>query len=292
MKKVPLMRVGTQLLLLVVFGSACSVAAMANQRSLSRASELYKESGLQDLVQQIPASTTRSFDDLVFGSELPVFLDQIDMPALRVAVPEAFSVHRIESQLMEEIDARLDEADISGLLAWYRTPLGQRVRTAEQDYSLLTHQDQFTAFQRAKSLDPAADDRIELINRLDKTMAATESAVDTMMTIQIAFAMSLSPVLPLEQQLSMDAIVRMARENQNQLIELYRLQTRDALLFIYQDLSIDDLQAFNMQLTTVAGQRFVIAGNRGLTKGMFAAGIALGESISELVSPLPIGPSI
>lgn len=249
----------------------------------SSTAQLYKSSGLQELIVQIPSSTASAFEATLTNGGLPRVFDNVETDAIKGAVRRAFITDTFDKHLTREIDRTMSEDSIEVMLHWYSTSLGSRVRQAELDNSLLNEQSRFESFQTQLAVAGVDSEREQLIFRLDETMQSTESAVDMMASIQVAFNMSLSRFLPEEQRLSSAEIQSMAKQNHSRMMTRYRNQTREVLLFTYQDFDNDELQQMNDTLASVAGQEFVAAINDGIKKGMFAASLDLGDGLGALI---------
>ena len=245
--------------------------------------QLYRESGLHEQIVRIPSSTIQSFEAVIDSGSLPAVLEEIEPAALRAALPKAFSAKRFETTLLDEFNETLTKSDIDTLLHWFRSPSGLRVRQAERDNSLLTESERYLAFQQQLSSHTPSPERIQTIVELDRVLQASAAAVDTMMNLQIAFTISLQPSLPVDQQMSVESVVRVARLSKGELLKEYQEQSIHALLFIYQNLSSSELDRMIKILDSSAGQRFISATNRGLATGMFDAGVSLGRALGALV---------
>lgn len=247
------------------------------------AQSLYRLSGLHDLIEQIPTSTASSFESALTVDRLPEIFTGIDQNLIRSAVHNAFKMETFDRYMVKELSSSMDNAARLELLAWYATDLGERVRQAELANSLLSEQNRFIEFQNYLNRYPASEQREQIVQGLDETMRSTESAVDMMINIQVAFNLSLSPFMPEEQRLSRQDILDMVKGQEQQLLEHYKQQTKEVLLFTYQDLSDDELKKLDSTLSTDAGQAFVSAINDGIKKGMFAASLDLGDGLGALI---------
>jgi len=255
--------------------------------SNSSAQALFVSSGLKELVGQIPLSTASSFEAALTSQQLPDLFMAVDQSAVGEAVHNAFKVETFNKYLVQELDNGMSQSAREYILAWYASPLGGRVKQAELDNSLLTEQTRFDNYQVFLRHYPADVVREALIEKLDITMKSTESAMEMMGSIQVAFNLSLTRFMPEEHRLSRHEILEMVRQSQDELLTHYEKKTKDVLLFTYQSLNNDDLSLLNDKLATDAGQEFVIAINRGIKKGMFAASLDLGDGLGALLDALP-----
>jgi len=267
-------------------------SVLAEDKSTTNAQKLYSSSGLQELIVQIPSSTASSFEATLTKDTLPERFSEVEPDSIKSAVRKAFTTDTFDKHMTREIDRTMSAESIEAMLNWYLSPLGNRIKRAEIDNSLLTEQTRFEAFQHQLTNSGADSQREQLIFKLDEVMHSTESAVDMMASIQVAFNLSLSRFLPEEQRLSSADIQALAKRNHAQLTTQYRNQTREVLLFTYQDFNNDELQEFYAALKTVAGQEFVASINDGIKKGMFASSLDLGDELGALIAEDASGPGI
>lgn len=256
------------------------------------AARLFKSSGLQELIAQIPSSTASAFEATLSAGELPERFKQVAPDAIRLAVSEAFTTATFDKYLIREIDQSMSEESKNLMLAWYASPMGYRIKRAEIDNSLLSEKLRFEEYQQQLLITSVDARREQLIYRMDEIIHSTEAAVDMMADVQIAFNLSLSRFLPEEQRLSRADIQMLAKRNHALLMAQYRSQTREVLLFTYQEFDNDELRELNDTLATEAGQEFVAAINNGIKKGMFAASLNLGDELGELLGDDVYGPGI
>lgn len=278
---------------LLFFG--CLVVASVDARaedSRLGAQALFELSGLKELLVQIPHSTASSFEATLTSGRLPEIFDDVEHDSIKTAVQKSFVAETFNKHLTREIDQSMSQASIAQMLTWYASPLGSRVKRAEMNNSLLTEQTRFEAFQDKLANTGVTTRREQLIYQLDEAMHSTDSAVDMMGSVQIAFNLSLSRFLPEAQRLSQAEIRSLVNQNHGQLLTQYRNQTREVLLFTYQEFDNDELQLLSETLETVAGKQFVAAINNGIKKGMFAASLDLGDNLGALLGDHVNGPGI
>jgi len=266
--------------------------AQEKSAAQSLAAQLFKLSGLEELIVQIPDSSASSFESALTADQLPDTFSDVSPDSIRTAVSKSFAVDTFNKYLIKEIDQSMSVDSIDMMLDWYASPLGMRIKQAEIDNSLLSVPDRFEAYQQQLPSRQIEAEREQMIFDLDKTMRSSESAVDMMSSMQIAFNISLSRFLPEDQQLSRAEIESLARQNHSRLMTYYRNQTREVLLFTYQSFDTKELEQLEAILSGKAGQEFVAAINNGIKKGLFAASLDLGDELGALLANPEKGPGI
>lgn len=266
------------LILLCVFITPSQAGASA------LAEELYDVSGLRQQIAMIPDQTERSFDIIALSESMPLEFDRLDPMAIRAAVPQSFSESRLRSIMIASL-SDVAEDDLQGMINWFNTDLGKKVREAELENSLLNNHDRFVQFKHALEDAPVTDKRRELAKRLDKTLRVSESAADTLINVQIGFTLSIMSAAgsPFE----VDDYVDSVRSSRPQIVDSYRSDSVETILFIYQHLSDSELARFSDSMYQHAARQFVKASNNGIANGMLAASSQLGTAIGEMFEATP-----
>lgn len=245
--------------------------------------QLMELSGMKELLQQIPDSTASSFEEVLDVGDIPKLLQELHPDDMRQAVLQAFNEAQFEKTIASKIASTLGADDVNEMISWYSSQLGKRIRHAETTKSLLNAHAAFVEYQQKLKDQPPSLSRAKLAERLDDSMKTTESAVEMMINMQIAFNLSLGVALPEERRLNTETIITLANQEKPKLLDSFRRNTRELLLFIYNDFNDAELRTFKKVLDTEAGQGFLTAINSGINTAMFDASLALGESLSRLV---------
>ncbi len=268
----------TAMVLLCVFSapSKAGVSALAE--------ELYDVSGLRQQIAMIPAQTERSFDIIALSQSMPLEFDRLDQGAIRAAVPQSFSESRLQSIMIASL-SDVAEEDLQGMISWFDTDLGKKVRAAELENSLLSNQDRFVEFKRTLEDAPVTQERRELAKRIDKTLRVSESAADTLINVQIGFTLSIMSAAgsPIDVEDYVDSV----RSSRSQIIDSYRTDSVETILFIYQRLSDSELAQFSDSMYQHAARQFVKASNDGIANAMLSASSQLGTAIGEMFDAAP-----
>lgn len=99
-----------------------------------------------------------------------------------------FSAEMLYARMRLELERSVDAVRLEGALAWYRSPLGRRIT-----------RDEMAAIASAGeevSIPWPSDARVELIQRLDATGGAAETAVDVTLAIVRSLTRALEPFRP------------------------------------------------------------------------------------------------
>jgi hypothetical protein len=271
------------LLTLCVFASQ-SIAGVSGL-----AVQLYDVSGLRQQIAMIPAQTERSFDIIALSESMPLEFERLDQQAIRAAVPRSFSESRLQSIMLTSL-SDVAEEDLQRMIRWFNSELGRKVRDAELANSLLSNQDRFAEYKQALNDAPVNPKRRMLAERLDKSLRVSESAADTLINVQIGFTLSIMSAAgsPFQVEDYVDSV----RSSRPQIVDSYRSDSVETILFIYQDLSDNELARFSDSMYQQSARQFIRASNDGIANGMLAASSQLGTAIGEMFDDTPVNSGI
>lgn len=261
-------------------------------KSKQDAQMLYRLSGMKEIIAHIPIGAAESFERTLTIERLPEQFRSIEPNAITSVIHDSFTHQTFDKYMVREMHRMVDDESKAKMIDWFHSSLGQRFVQAEIDHSLLIAEERFDVFKKQLRNGEVDERREMMMLALDKTMRASESAVEMIKNVQMAFNMSLSPFLPEQYHSSRADVEHIANENHTDLMMEYRQQTREVLMFTYQDFSIGELKRFNEMLATDAGQKFVAAINSGVKKAMFSASLDMGDGLGALVGQVQHGSGI
>lgn len=277
-----LCRICIAALTVLSIGVATADTTDISERKLVLALELYQLSGMEEQVSAVPTATVEAFDHALSTRAVPQLMAELVPAELLSAVATAFNAPDLSSALVDSIASKMSQVQMEELINWYRSPLGSVVRRAETQHSQLLHPEKFAAFIESLHQSPPTDERLLMLSRLDDAMGVSDSAVDSMINMQLAFALSVLKASPESEQVSPEVIVEQTEAQRPVLLEHYKQLSRQSLLFAYQDLTLDELEQLSAVMELPAGRQYVHAVNEGLETGIFDASAALGDLIVQL----------
>ncbi len=278
--------------LLAAFSLMLSVPVMADNssgktcvtQSAVSAAMLLDASGFTDQLGWLPPAVANSFHALVTREGVAAPFELEDVPALEQAVAAAFSTQALRSAMLAELNDGLSACDKSRLITFYTSDRGLIMRKAELSRSILHNADGFNTWYVQAGFDSLTAQRQRAIRDLEYALQATQSAVDTMIGMQVAMQVSLTPALPASEQLPAHELMSAAQQLRPELTRAYQVSTLQSLAYIFHEQSLDELRAYAAMLKTGAGQRYVTATNNGLSRGLFSAAEQLGVSIQRILA--------
>ncbi|MBI2158844.1 MAG: hypothetical protein HYU25_00345 [Candidatus Rokubacteria bacterium] len=187
-----------------------------------------------------------------------------------------FSAEVLYARMRLELELRPDAGRLEGALAWYRSPLGRRITRAEMAAIASDGEEASVAFP--------SDLRIEVIQRIDASGGAAETAVDVTLAIVRSLTRALEPFRPAHLRQTPDQLeAQIARVRTGALAPI-RIACLQNMLFAYRDLDDAELVEYARFLESAAGQWYAATMNGALVS---AVGVAAELAAVELVTLLP-----
>lgn len=215
------------------------------------AESVVEVSPLGAIAEQSPAMLRTGIRDGLVGT------GQVD-PFLAETIAgigsRAFSPKQIKVQLAEDLAEDLDNTQLEAVRDWYDAPLGQRFAQAE---SRAASPDQWEAIRAAA---PALRQQFEgsgrqqLFARYDRVTAASATAVETAMAVQLELAESLAS---LSAEDTVESIQAQIEDNRPAIERQVNEQVYLAFLSMYQSFPDKDLETYLQFLESPSGQAYI-----------------------------------
>lgn len=187
-----------------------------------------------------------------------------------------FSAEMLYARMRLELERSVDAVRLEGALAWYRSPLGRRIT-----------RDEMAAIASAGeevSIPWPSDARVELIQRLDATGGAAETAVDVTLAIVRSLTRALEPFRPAHLRQTPDQLEALIARVRSEALTPIRIACLQNMLFAYRDLDDAELGEYVRFMESAAGQWYATTMNGALVS---AVGVAAELAAVELVTLLP-----
>lgn len=238
------------LLLALLISCSVSPAWTAPSPNDNSIQNLMRLSGLEQQIRQIPSQVVLGFDRQ--GRKLPVE----QHTALRRALTDSFNSSRMERQVFQELQTGLRPEVVERTLAWLRSDLGRKVTLLEEESSGSKAMEELQAFVQQLQKTGPAQDRLQLVRRLDQAANATELMLDVTESMLISTASAYEATLPAAQRVGLDRI----RVQISQQRSTWRPQVQNqivvTMLYTYRSLSLKELEAYVTFLETEHGLEY------------------------------------
>lgn len=203
--------------------------------------------------------------------------------ALGDAARRAFAPEQLLPVVRGTLADGMDGDQAALVLSWLESPLGVRLTQLEQAASSVETPELITMFLAGLAPALAADDRIELLHRLDGAAYVTEYGITTLVHIQLAVAIAVVETMPEQRRPSVPQLLQKLEAERPALEQEVRRVSLSYLLYVYRDVSDTDLHHYVVFLESPAGRTFQAAMAEGLDRAMTQAARVLGHDFGALV---------
>lgn len=212
--------------------------------------DLMRLSGLEQQIRQIPSQVVLGFDRQ--GRTLP--MEQ--HTALRRALADGFDSSRMERQVFQELQSGLRPEVLEHTLAWLRSDLGRKVTTLEEATGGAKAMEELPAFAQQLQKTRPAQDRLQLVRRLDIAANSTELMLDITESILLSTASAYDATLPAAQRVGLDRIRVQISQQRSSWRPQVQNQLAVTMLYTYRSLSSKELEAYVTFLETEHGLEY------------------------------------
>ena len=245
-------------------------------------------------VERPSVATTAAVDELLELSGLTIQLEAIsigirvqffgapgrlsaqDRAVIDRIAARHFSAEMLYTRMRLELERSVDATRVAEALAWYRSPLGRRITRAEIGALASAGED--------ASIPWPSDARIDLVQRLDASGGASDTALEMTMALFRSFTRALEPFRPAHLRQTADQledrIARIRTETQAPV----RIACLQNMLFAYRGLGDAELAEYAGFMESRAGQWYAASMNGAL---LSAVSVAAELAAVELVTLLP-----
>lgn len=267
-------------LFLTILISLCTVPAWAatdEQKILVR--DVIKLSGLQHEIQQLPQQVLAGFDQQ--GRKLPVE----EHTALRQALATSFDAAMLERQITQELEASLRPEIIRATLKWLRSDLGQKVTKLEEAASHPKALEELRAFAKQLEKAPPAQDRIQLIRRIDQASNGTELLLDISESLALSVASAYEATLPAAQRTGLEQIRSQLARQRDTVRQQLQNHVWMSLLRTYRTLPQEELRQYVQFLETEEGLNFYTQSNIALKGALEISITRVSRTMMDILKP-------
>lgn len=227
---------------------------------LDDARRLVDAAGLERSVEVVSALAHQTVAQ-VFGASRG---EGEDAQMLRDMFVGAFDPALIQATLVDEVAREYDPAHGQALLAWYESPIAQKIRRANERASTPEAQAELVSLVESLGTDPPPERRLELARELDRVTQSSRRMAEMSARLSVDLLENLNRIIEPDERLT--AAGREARTQQLALQLRPSLEQRfqPLLLFAARDLSDAELEEWVDFARSRAARWFDDCGYRGL----------------------------
>jgi hypothetical protein len=252
------------------------VDAPADHQAEARAlDELLDRSGLKVQLETLTVSIRAQFlrAHRKQSGEDRITIDHI--------VAERFAAETLYRKIRREFQKNLQPGGLESALAWYDSPLGQRI--TGQELAALVAAGGAEAVADLERNRPSSR-RLDLIERLDTAGGASETTVDVTVAIVRSLTVAFQPGLPAVAGLSREQLEKQIFQARNRTLQDMKRLCMVSMLLAYRGVSDDELEPYVRFVESDAGRWYTSVMNSAL---LAAVGAAADSTAAELATAVP-----
>ncbi|WP_148864517.1 DUF2059 domain-containing protein [Marinobacter fonticola] len=254
------------------------MGAVAQASVLSES--VVRKSPLGEIISQYPVMMSQGIRQ---GLKQTGQVDPLIADTIGGIVSRAFSSADIRRQVINDLEQGLDENQLQSVLAWYETPLGERITGAEIAASSPS------AWQKVES--SATDlaekykgtERADLFTHFDRASRATESTVDTAVAVQLGLASAMSAFS--SQGPTFEEMKAQIESQRMMLRGAVEQQVYAAYLYTYEDFDLAEIKQYIDFLETDAGATYTRVVTNSIQQSIMEPVDTIGAQLVRLLNP-------
>ncbi len=245
------------------------------------ADSVLRASPIDEIVAQYPAMMSQGVRE---GLKQSGRVEPFVANTISNVVSNAFSVAQIRAQVVEDLNQGLSDQQLNSVLAWYETPLAERITQAEVAASRPSAWKEVEAGAAGLQEKFQGTERAKLFDRFDRAARATESAVDTTVAVQLGLASAMAAFNgskgPTFEQLEQKI------ENQRGMLRgMVAQQVYVGYLHTYQGLSTLELKDYIEFLESDAGSEFTRVVTNSIQRSITDPVESVGSQLVRFFNP-------
>ena len=277
--------------------AAAVLGAMLASSGFAAAATVERDGGVRVITRADRQPDARALDDLLERSGLRVQLESLtagiraqflrahrrqssqDRITIDRIVTERFAADTLYARIKAEFQRNLDSDPLEKALAWYDSPLGQRI--TGQELAALVATGGAEAVADLERNRPSSR-RIDLLGRLDAGGGASETTVDITVAIVRSLTRAFQPGLPAVADLTPGQLDQQIAQARNRTLEDMRRAV--SMLLAYRGLSDDELDQYVRFVESESGNWYMGVMNSAL---LVAINAAAESTAAELKTAVP-----
>lgn len=235
---------------------AASSQAAVSDKSLN---ELLSASGVEQMVNEFPQTVKLG---LVEAFKQQPDTSQKEVDDMIRAMDETIVPEQIIAEIKQSLSEKLSDAEVSSLLAWYRSPLGRAFTEAESNSST---EEAFAAMSQEAPALLKRKALMDQVGQIETLMDLTTLTVDFFENVQLAVFAGLMSVMEPQapvglevMQKELDAVRKQSEANVEQMMKV-------SLAYAYKDFTPEEMDKYIAFLSTPEAKKF----NLTATQSMF-----------------------
>ncbi|NJM34054.1 MAG: DUF2059 domain-containing protein [Rhodomicrobium sp.] len=239
--------------------------------------ELIEKSGLEVTVMQMPASMASGIQQI---EQRGIKVDEKFRAAWDDAAQTVYRADRILAAVEDALqDLTIEER--RGLIAYYDTPAGQRIRMLEEQAVSPEVQSAILAYAPKFMSDKANSERMKLYRQIDE--ATNASNLNTELGMKVAYATAIGMANEGTEGPKLDS-AEVAKQIEAQRPQMLQEMQQFMLLvcaYAYRELTVEEIEAYLKFLQAPAAKKFVTITMQSISKELAAQAESFGAELAK-----------
>lgn len=244
------------------------------------AQQVLAASPVDDIVERYPAMMSEGIrEGLKRNQQLPPMVAD----TIGYVVTNSFRAVDIEQQIVKNLEQELSGSQLEAVESWYKTPVAQKISTAEIAASDPAAWQQIQARAMELNRKYKGTDRARMFERFDRASRATESAVDTTIAVQLGLATAMAAFSSGSENYDE---LKQSIENQRETIRgVVEQQVYDSYLHTYENISSQEMGLYIDFLESGAGSAFSKTVTGSIQQAITEPVESIGSQLARFLSP-------
>lgn len=197
------------------------------------------------------------------------------------SVAEQFASGAVRDASLTRLEERRDPARVKVVLEWLRSPLGRRITKLEEATSTQEGMAALQAYARTLADVPPTPERVAFAERLDAAIHATDHAVDAALRSNFVIAVALNAARPVPDRLGFEHLRSLINAQRDQFRPMVQQVTLVSFLYMYRELSEEDLERYITFYETEAGSWYNDLMSRVMVHSLATLSVRVGEVLGK-----------
>ena len=240
--------------------------------------ETLQRSGTKDQIDQVPALVRAGLEEQAAEADPETYA------LLEPIFSQAYRPDRLYQVVSGHLLQQADEARLSQVLEWLRSPLAQRISGWEVEASTPEAQQEVRRYHEQQEQNPPPEVRMDLVVRLNRAARVSETTVEINLATMRGLLEGVNASLPPEKRLEKETLDRLLEGSRAQMEGVTETQTLTYLLYTYRHATEPELTEYVAFLESDLGQWFARLMSEALRQAMATAANEVGRRVSETIS--------
>jgi hypothetical protein len=219
-----------------------------SQSSLAIIEQIMSVSGMNEMIEQLPASVAMGFDQ-----QPPPPVNRGEYEKFRTAYLQTFEPARVRAAIVSHLDRHYEPERYAELLALLKTPLAQQMKLLEVEAGRPEAQQEMMQMANI-IMGQASPARLALAQQLDEAQKAAQSMIDVQLMMARAMMEGMNRLAPPEQKITAEQQAQMLEQMRAQSLYPARQFVHLGMVYTYRTVSDEVLGDYLKLHQSEAGQ--------------------------------------